>query len=162
MYYNDATAEWKKGGEERGENDSIAEAKHELERKQHGQGDELEYLGCFRDHPGPLREFARAGRPQDTVDTEAEEEQEEDSLIESQQPRRQGHHDEDGVHVFRFSLTPNVRKRPGHGAFSDPRCKPSSTIADCVRVKLKCTFDSTRVNCAHSTRSRCAKCSVWR
>ncbi|CAM9671087.1 unnamed protein product, partial [Ectocarpus sp. 12 AP-2014] len=110
VYYNDETAEWKKGGEERGANDSIAEAKHELERKQHGQGDELEYLGCFRDHPDPLREFSRAGRPQDTVDNEAEEEQE-DSLMESQQPwRQQGHHDEDGVHVFRSSLTANVCK----------------------------------------------------
>lgn len=128
VYYNDAPAEWKTGGEERGEKSS-AEAK-ELERKQDGQGDELEYLGCFRDNPGQLREFARAGRGQDTVDTEDEEEQEEDSLIESQKPQRQqGHHDQDGVHVFRSSLTPNVRQRPRHGALSAPKRKQETRSA---------------------------------
>ncbi|CAM9902169.1 unnamed protein product, partial [Ectocarpus fasciculatus] len=157
VYYNDAPAEWKKGdGKDTGEKNNMAEAKHELERKQYGQWDELEYLGCFRDHPGQLREFARAGGRQGTLDSEDEEEEDENRLIESQQPQLpRGHRDEDGLRVFRSSLTPNVCKvqcmaieKPFFGLQFGRECwcgdtPPSNDPAgNCVSP---CTGDRSRV-----------------
>lgn len=61
----------------------------------------MEYLGCFRDHPGHLREFNGAGGRHEA----GEEEEEEKEAMEDREHIER----ENAVFVFPRSLTPKVR-----------------------------------------------------
>lgn len=119
VYYNDAGGdrqEQKKlenNGEEEvdeGREKGSAEEEPEQERKDtlRVEGQELEYLGCFRDQPGSSREFSRADSRRETDDSQ---EREEVAGLKYQPlPYRQSQEDDDSVFVFARSLTPNVRE----------------------------------------------------
>lgn len=85
--------------------DDVASRRERLKNAETIRGNEggLEYLGCFRDHPGHLREFYKA----QAHDSELEKE-DEDAAGGQPEESQQGN----SVHIFPRSLTPNVRIIP--------------------------------------------------
>lgn len=110
-------AEGTEEGEEQEEGEQEEEVKAGTEAEAEGGREQaLEYVGCFRDHPGRLREYSgeRSGAQETTRRKAGHDNSVADESDGMESPRRQQWEDQEGgddVYVFPQSLTVNVRER---------------------------------------------------